>query len=102
VIPGLCDAAVEEYSDWQIGRVGRDDLKQGIRDVRDIVLEQGFDLVQIYENQDSNLFVQEGVKPGIAQRFVRDIEYWVTHYKGSDGMEMPSDSDAADDSCTDP
>jgi hypothetical protein len=38
VISGFCDTAVEEYSEWQISRVKRDDLCKGVERVRDIAL----------------------------------------------------------------
>lgn len=57
VSPSPCDAALEEGSNWQIASVGRDNLKQGIRNVCNIMLEEGFNLVEIYEKQDSGFFI---------------------------------------------
>ncbi|KAH8726008.1 hypothetical protein GQ44DRAFT_614577, partial [Phaeosphaeriaceae sp. PMI808] len=42
IIPGFCDTAVEEF-------------------IRDITLKKGFDLVQIYEEQNSGYFINKDV-----------------------------------------
>jgi hypothetical protein len=84
-IPGLLDTAVERYSDWQQSRVGREDQKNEIRNVCNIVLDHGLDLQQIYDDQDSELFIKQGIKVGIARRFIRDIEYWVQQHAGTEG-----------------
>lgn len=97
VIPGLCDTAVEEYSDWQRGRVGREHLKQGIRDARDII-SAGPRLRLCADPRESRLgsLVTGGCEARYcaAFRFVREIEYWVTQCKGYDA---PPHTEAAED-----
>ena len=81
-IHGFLDVAVEEYSDWQQSRVRREDQKNEIRKLCSIALDHGLDLQQLYDDQDPGFFVKEGVKVGIAQRFIRDIQYWVQQQTG--------------------
>lgn len=38
-----------------------------------MTLENGLDLMQIYEDQDPDFFVKRGVSLGAARRFVSDI-----------------------------
>jgi hypothetical protein len=42
----------------------------------DAALKAGFDPEQIHEKLISDFFVQEGVIPGVAERFPRDILPW--------------------------
>lgn len=44
-----------------MSRVTRDNLGKGVAHFRDIALKEGFDLVQIHENQDPNYFIKEGI-----------------------------------------
>jgi hypothetical protein len=80
-IPGLRDLAVAEYSDWQQSQVDDEKLKAEFRKARDAALEDGLDLMQVHEDQDPGFFIKNGVKRGIARRFVGDIEYWVKRCK---------------------
>lgn len=80
-IPGLRDLAVAEYSDWQQSQVNDEKLKAEFRKACDTALEDGLDLVQIHKDQDPGFFIRNGVKRGIARRFVGDINYWVKHCK---------------------
>jgi hypothetical protein len=52
VIPGFCDTAVEEYSEWQMSRVKRDNPKEGVQRICDMALKDGLNLVQIHQDQD--------------------------------------------------
>jgi hypothetical protein len=72
-IPGLRDTAVREYSEWQRSKVGGEMLKDQFQKACEIILMQGFDLEQVYEDQDTEHVVRSGVKRGIAQRFVGDF-----------------------------
>ncbi|KAJ5095285.1 hypothetical protein N7532_007576 [Penicillium argentinense] len=76
-IPGLHDVAVEEYSGWQESRVSSEALKDDIRKARDLVLANGLDLKQIHGDQDPDFFIKQGVKVGVARRFVCEITEWV-------------------------
>ncbi|PYH40040.1 uncharacterized protein BP01DRAFT_378148 [Aspergillus saccharolyticus JOP 1030-1] len=80
-IPGLRDVAVEEYSDWQQSQVRNEALKAEFRKARDAAFSEGLDLGQIFKDQDSAFFIKQGVKRGIARRFVTDIDYWVKQYQ---------------------
>jgi hypothetical protein len=46
-------------------------------------LQPECDIEQVHEDQDPGFLVKNGVKKGIAQRFIRDIEHWVKRYKCS-------------------
>jgi hypothetical protein len=83
-IHGFLDVAVEEYSDWQQSRVRREDQKNEIRKLCNIALDHGLDLQQLYDDQDPGFFVKEGVKVGIARRFISDIQCWVQQQTGVD------------------
>jgi hypothetical protein len=83
-IHGFLDVAVEEYSDWQQSRVRREDQKNEIQKLCNIALDHGLDLQQLYDDQDPGFFTKEGVKVGIARRFIRDIQYWVQQQTGDD------------------
>ncbi|KAF3404054.1 hypothetical protein F1880_010328, partial [Penicillium rolfsii] len=83
LIPGLRDLAVAEYSNWQQSQVDDEKLKAEFRKARDAALEDGLDLMQVHEDQDPEFFIKNGVKRGIARRFVGDIEYWVKYCKYS-------------------
>ena len=76
-VPGFLDTAVEEYSDWQQSRVMRETQRDDIRNMCDMALEHGFDLQQLYDDQDPDFFISRGIKLGVARRFIRDIKYWV-------------------------
>jgi hypothetical protein len=80
-IPGLRDVAVQEYSEWQQSKVQDGMLKGEFRRARDAVLMEGLDLEQVHEDQDPEFLVKNGIKRGIARRFVRDIGHWAKRYK---------------------
>lgn len=82
-VPGLHDVAVAEYSDWQQSRVSSEALKDDIRKARDLVLANGLDLKQIHGDQDPDFFIKQGVKVGVARRFVCEITEWVNSLKGA-------------------
>jgi hypothetical protein len=83
IVPGFWDVAVEEYTDWQVSQVKSEKLQVDIQKARDIALEDGLDLRTIYEDQDPSFFTERGIKIGVAKRFVRDIEQWVTEVKST-------------------
>lgn len=80
-IPGLRDVAVREYSEWQQSKVQDGMLKDEFRRACDAVLMEGLDLEQVHEDRDPEFLVKNGVKRGIARRFVRDIGHWAKRYK---------------------
>jgi hypothetical protein len=61
--------------------VSDEKLKAEFRKARDTALEDGLDLMQVHEDQDPEFFIKNGVKRGIARRFVGDINYWVKNCK---------------------
>lgn len=79
-VPGLRDDALREYSDWQCSKVRGEDLKMDFRKACDLALKDGLDLELIYKDPDPNVFIEGGVRRGIAMRFVGDVEIWVKHY----------------------
>jgi hypothetical protein len=81
VIPGLRDVAVKEYSDWQQSQVSDQTLKAEFQKACDIALADGFDLEQIHKDQNPSFFTDNGIKTGVARRFISDIEYWVRQNK---------------------
>lgn len=72
-IPRLRDIVVKEYSDWQQSKVDDEVLKVEFQKARDMALEDGLDLEQVYKDQDPDFFIKQGVKRGIARRFIRGI-----------------------------
>lgn len=80
-ITGLCDANVQAYCDWQQSQVGNESWKDEFRKACDVALNDGLDLDWIDKLSDPEYFEDRGVKRGIAQRFIKDIKYWVDNYK---------------------
>jgi hypothetical protein len=77
-----------------MSRVKRDDLRGGVRRIRDMALKEGLDLVQIHQDQDPDFFIKESVQAGVAKRFVRETPDWVERCKGNDGSDVPSAAEA--------
>ncbi|KAK5309506.1 hypothetical protein LTR93_012213 [Exophiala xenobiotica] len=86
-IEGPRDVAVEEYAEWQQEQVRDPSLKEEVRKARNAMLEEGFDLEQIYRERNSGFFVDKGVKPGIAKRFADDIGAWSKRRKANHRIE---------------
>jgi len=80
-IPAPLDGAVRLYSEWQQSRVVDETQKAEIQKARDLALDDGLDLEQVYENQDPSFFIKNGVKRGVARRFIIDIERWAKRHK---------------------
>jgi hypothetical protein len=80
-IPGPRDVAVAAYSDWQQCKVVDQMLQLEYQKACDATLRDGLDLEQVFEDQDTDFFIQSGVKRGVARRFVRDIGVWAELYK---------------------
>ncbi|KAJ5888514.1 hypothetical protein N7495_008555 [Penicillium taxi] len=76
-ILGPRDDAVREYTAWQETNVANDVLKAEFRHACEIALANGLDLEQIHEDKNPSFFTSEGIKIGIARRFVNDIGEWV-------------------------
>jgi hypothetical protein len=82
-IPGPRDVAVRSYSEWQQSNVVDVTLKAEYQKACDMALDDGLDLDQVYGDQDSTFFIRNGVKRGVARRFVTDIEDWAKRFKAS-------------------
>ncbi|KAK9612677.1 hypothetical protein V6Z94_010212 [Aspergillus fumigatus] len=76
-IPEPLDIAIDEYTTWQKSRVSRDSFKEQMDIARNVALENCLDLRQIHKDQDSEFFVNQGVKVGAARRFVGEIKSWL-------------------------
>jgi hypothetical protein len=87
-IPGLRDIAVQRYCDWQQSQVHSENLQVEFMKACNAILDDGLDLEQVHEDQDSEFLVKKGVKRGIARRFVRDIEVWAKRQKCNDDESM--------------
>ncbi|KAJ8147377.1 hypothetical protein LV157_008672, partial [Aspergillus fumigatus] len=75
-IPGPLEAVVEEYANWHLSRVNSDSYKENIKKARDIALENCLDLGQI-RTENPEFFVKQGVKIGVARRFVSHTKLWL-------------------------
>ena len=80
-IPGFKDVAVKEYGEWLASRVEDDTLKTAFRRACVVTLSDGFDLKQIYKDQNPEFLVGKGIKPGITRSFVENIRDWVENVK---------------------
>ena len=69
------------YSEWQQSKVDDDVLKEEFRRVCEVALQDGLDLEQVHEDQDPAFFIKNGIKRGVARRFISDIESWAKRYK---------------------
>lgn len=75
-ISGKRDVAVREYTNWQRSNVVDNELKTQYERAGLAVLKYGWDLEQMHLSRNSGFLVQEGVLPGIAERYVDDIAEW--------------------------
>lgn len=79
---GQIEVAVEEYTNWHLAKVSTENFKENIRRARDVVLENCLDLAQLHNPKVGPEFlVQEGVKIGVAYRFVNDTKKWLKQRK---------------------
>jgi hypothetical protein len=90
-IPGLLEEAVEEYTSWYLSRVNTDNFRENIKKARDVTLENTLDLRQIRDEINPDFFVKQGVKIGVARRFVSDISLWLKHCAQNKDSEDSSD-----------
>jgi hypothetical protein len=51
-------------------------LKMEYQKIYHITLDEGLDLELTYEGANAQLYIDKGIKSGIAQRFVRDTKKW--------------------------
>ncbi|EMD96376.1 hypothetical protein COCC4DRAFT_155192 [Bipolaris maydis ATCC 48331] len=89
-IPGPRDLAVVAYSRWQQSNVADEAQKMEYQKACDITLQEMLDLEQLHEDQDYDFFIQNGVKRGVARRYVSDIGRWVELHKSTYDREQES------------
>jgi hypothetical protein len=80
-IPGFRDEAVEDYCSWQQSKVKKPTLKVEYKKACDMIIEAGMDLELIHQDPNPEFLIERGIKRGIAQRVVGDIDEWVQKYK---------------------
>jgi hypothetical protein len=80
-IPGLRDEAVEEYCAWQQSQVKKSSLKVEYQKACDVIIEEGLDLELIRRDPKPQFLIERGIKRGIAEHVVGDIDYWAKRYK---------------------
>ncbi|OJD20257.1 hypothetical protein ACJ73_08411 [Blastomyces percursus] len=85
VIPELRDRAARDYCKWLESTVNDDTYKADFRKACEVTLAHYVDLELVSEDQDPEIFIEQGAKRGTARRFVRDIREWVAHV----GTDMP-------------
>ena len=78
-IPGPRETAVENYYQWQCQQVVTEDWKEGLRQARQITLEEGLELARLRAAPEieAEVFVSKGVKRGIALQFTSNVQAWL-------------------------
>ena len=80
-IAGFRDVVVKEYCAWQQSQVDSTTLKVEYQKACEVILEEGMDLETIRRKPNPDFLTKKGVKRGIAEHVVDDIDYWVEKYK---------------------
>ena len=86
-LPGYRDEAVKEYCTWQKSQVKEPELKVQYQKACDAIIADGMDLELIHRKPDPEFLIKSGVKRGIAEHVVGDIDYWVKKYKRAETEE---------------
>jgi hypothetical protein len=86
-LPGPRDEAVEDYCAWQQSKVKKPALKVEYQKACDVIIEDGMDLELIHQDPNPDFLIKKGIKRGIAQRVVGDIDYWAKRFKKIDPNE---------------
>ncbi len=86
-IPSPRDKAVEDYCAWQKSQVMKPALKVEYQKACDVIIEDGMDLELIRWDPNPDFLIKRGVKKGIAEHVVGDIDYWVKKYKRAETEE---------------
>ena len=74
-IPGPRDKAVKDYCAWQKSQVKKPALKVEYQKACDVIIEDGMDLELIRRDPNPDYLIKRGVKRGIAEHVVGDIDY---------------------------
>lgn len=75
---GITNEDVDVYCNWHLGRTTRAAWQDGFRKARDLTLEHGITLKQLYEapKEEVNFFVSNGCPRGLAYQWVTEVECW--------------------------
>jgi hypothetical protein len=84
-MPGSLDGMVRQYCEWQVSRVEGKNVKKSTYLAGKLALELGLDLDQLF-TAEPEFFIREGVKPGVAHRFVRDVKLWLQGQNRGDNV----------------
>ncbi|RYC79042.1 hypothetical protein BFJ63_vAg18077 [Fusarium oxysporum f. sp. narcissi] len=84
-IPGMRDINVRKYCNWQCSKHDNNIWKMEYEKARDLTLDDGLDLEQIRLDQDAQFFMDKGVKKGIAERWVSEVEVW---FRNTEALEV--------------
>jgi hypothetical protein len=76
-IPGLRDVLVKEYCAWQQLQVDDIAQKAEYEQAGQVILQERMDLGLIRRDPNPDFLIKKGVKRGIAEHVVGDIDYWV-------------------------
>lgn len=76
-IPGLWDVLVKEYCAWQQLQVNDIAQKAEYEQAGQVILQERMDLGLIRRDPNPDFLIKKGVKRGIAEHVVGDIDYWV-------------------------
>jgi hypothetical protein len=80
-IPGPLDEAVEEYCTRQQSRFTKPKVKEEYQKACNIIIEDCMTLELIYQDPDPKYLTDQGIKRGVAEHIVRDIDNWVQNHK---------------------
>jgi hypothetical protein len=80
-IPGLRDVLVKEYCAWQQLQVEDITKKVEYEQAGQMILGERMDLGLIRRDPNPDFLIKKGVKKGIAEHVVGDIDYWVEKVK---------------------
>ena len=76
-MPEPLNLVMQRYTDWQCSRFSPQAVKMEYQKACDLASVEGLDLELEYEDQKAEFFIAQGIKSGMARRFVRDIAAWV-------------------------
>lgn len=80
-IPGPLDEAVEEYCAWQQSRFTKPKVKEEYQKACNIIIEDCMTLELIYRDPNPKYLMDRGIKRGVAEHIVGDIDEWVQNHK---------------------
>jgi hypothetical protein len=84
-MPSSLDGMVRQYCKWQASRVDDECLKKSTYLAGKTAVKAGLDLEQVPRTKPG-FFTKQGVKPGVAHRFVRDVKLWLQGQNRGDNV----------------